>query len=131
MRSSLKPLLSHLSLSLILSTSLASSLVAVTSIEAEARGAKVTKKPMTITDRIEELSKKIDAGQKANELTLDEAEDLRKKITKLNEKIDKWKEKNGGKLSYKDQNNAEKDLNKVSVKLLDKQLAKRTAKPGT
>jgi|GEM_PF-477856 len=131
MRSSLKPLLSHLSLSLILSSSLATSLLAVNVTQADAKGARVTKKPMTITDRIEELSKKIDAGQKANELTLEEADDLRGKITKLNEKIDKWKSKNGGKLSYKDQNAAEKDLNKVSVKLLEKQLAKRTAKPGT
>ncbi|MBS1992394.1 MAG: hypothetical protein JSS86_16565 [Cyanobacteria bacterium SZAS LIN-2] len=131
MPSSLKPLLKHLSLALVLSSTFAATVVVAGAPQADARGGKVTKKPMTITDRIEELSKKIDAGQKANELTLDEADDLRKKITKLNEKIDKWKAKNGGKLSYKDQNAAEKDLNKVSVKLLEKQLAKRTEKPGT
>lgn len=122
-------LVKPLSLCLVLSCGLALTSVTVTAAPAEAK--KLAKKPMTITDRIEELSKKIDAGQKANELTLDESEDLRKSMTKLNEKIDKWKEKNGGKLSYKDQNSAEKELNKISLKLQKKQLEKRLAKPGT
>jgi len=88
------------------------------------------KKPITITERIQELSSKIDAGQKSNELTLDEATDLRGKITKINEKIDKCQSKNAGKLSYKDENSIEKDLNKVSTKLFQQELAKRTAKPS-
>ncbi len=88
------------------------------------------KPKVTITDRIEILSKKIDKGQKANELTLKEADKLRSNITKINEKIEKAKSKNGGKLSYEDESKIEKDLNKVSVKLTAKELDKRTVSPN-
>jgi len=118
----------HVSLCLALSVGLASATSLLS--PSGAMAARVAKKAVTITDRIQELSKKIDAGQKANELTLSEADDLRNKITKVNEKIDKAQSKNGGKLSYKDQNSVEKDLNKVSVKMLQEQLSKRTAKPS-
>src|SRR5580700_5689895 len=107
-----RTLVMHVSLSLALTTSfVVTSTISLASL-AEAKTLKVAKKEVTITDRIGELSKKIDLGQKNNELTLDEATDLRKKITKINEKIDKCQSKNGGKLSYKDQNGLEKDLNK-------------------
>jgi len=120
----------HLGLCLALSVGFAAAATVSSTPGVEAKTLRVAKKAVTITDRIEELSKKVDAGQKANELTLDEATDLHKKITKINEKIDKCQGKNAGKLSYKDQNAVEKDLNKVSVKLLQEQLAKRTAKPS-
>jgi len=120
----------HVGLCLALSTGFAVAATISLPSLASAKTLKVAKKEVTITDRIGELSKKIDLGQKNNELTLDEATDLRKKITKINEKIDKCQSKNGGKLSYKDQNSVEKDLNKVSVKLLQEQLSKRTAKPS-
>jgi TolA-binding protein len=126
-----RALVKHLSLCLLLANSLAvSSLTTISSAPALAKGARAAKKPVTITDRVQELSAKIDAGQKANELTLDEATDLHKKIDKVNDRISKCQAKNAGKLSYKDENSIEGDLNKVSVKLLKLQLAKRTAKPG-
>lgn len=100
--------------------------VAFSSAQLEA----VAKKPkVTITDRLEILSKKIDKGQKANELTLKEADKLRTTISDIKEKIQKAKDKNGGKLSYEDENKIEKDLNKVSVKLTAKELDKRTTSP--
>jgi hypothetical protein len=92
--------------------------------EAFAKKAKVT-----ITDRMEILSKKIEKGQKANELTLKEADKLRESINDIKERIEKAKDKNGGKLSYEDENKIEKDLNKVSVKLTAKELDKRTTSP--
>jgi peptidoglycan hydrolase CwlO-like protein len=126
-----RALVKHLSLCLLLSASFSITFIVSTAPSAEAaRTVRAAKKKVTITDRVQELSDKIDAGQKDNELTLDEATDLHKKITKINEKIDKCQSKNGGKLSYKDQNSVEGDLNKVSVKLLKLQLAKRTAKAG-
>jgi len=125
-----RALVKHLSLCLLLSGSLVSvSIMSSSPLPAYARS-RAAKKKVTITDRVQELSAKVDAALKANELTLDEATDLRKKLTKINEKIDKCQAKNGGALSYKDQNSVESDLNKVSVKLLKEQLAKRTAKPG-
>jgi len=124
-----RALVKHLSLSLLISSGFALSSMVAVAPQAEAKRLVVTKK-VTITDRVQELSGRIDKSQKANELTLDEANDLRKKITKINEKIDKCQAKNAGALSYKDQNSVEKDLNKVSEKLLHCQLAKRVAKPG-
>jgi len=87
------------------------------------------KPKVTITMRIERLSKKIDKGQKSNELTLKEAEKLRGEIADINAKIEKAKEKNGGKLSYEDETKMEKELNKVSVGITKKSLNKRTSSP--
>jgi TolA-binding protein len=95
-----------------------------------APAAEAAKKKVTITDRVEELTSKVNAGQKNNELTLKEADDMRDRLSKVTEHMNKAKDKNGGKLSYKDQNSAEKDLNKISVKLHAKELGKRTAKPN-
>jgi len=83
----------------------------------------------TITDRIETLSAKVNAGQKSGELTLKEADKLRNQLADVNSRIDKDKSKNGGKLSYASENKIEKDLNDVSVKLNKKELAKRINSP--
>lgn len=115
--------LANLFLGLVISASFGAALT-VAAPEAQA------KPKVTITDRIEILSKKIDKGQKANELTLKEADKLRSDITKINEKIEKAKSKNAGKLSYEDESKIEKDLNKVSVKLTAKELDKRTVSPN-
>ena len=82
-------------------------------------------KKYTITERIDALSARVNAGQKSGELTLKEADDLRN-----NSEIDKYKSKNGGKLSYANENVVEKDLNKVSLKLTKKELSKRVDKPN-
>jgi hypothetical protein len=111
----------HISLCLVLSTGLG---LIVSSPNAEAR------RHYTITNRINALSSKINAGQKANELTLKEADSLRGDIADINSKIDKDKSKNGGKLSYRDENIVEKKLNSVSEKLQKKELAKRAARPN-
>jgi hypothetical protein len=87
-------------------------------------------KKYTITERIDALSARVNAGQKSGELTLKEADDLRNKIANVNSEIDKYKSKNGGKLSYANENVVEKDLNKVSLKLTKKELSKRVDKPN-
>jgi hypothetical protein len=114
----------NLVLGLVLSASIGAA------ITVSVQRAEAAKPKVTITDRIEILSKKIDKGQKANELTLKEADKLRSDITKINEKIEKAKAKNAGKLSYEDESKIEKDLNKVSIKLTTKELDKRTISPN-
>ena len=90
----------------------------------------LAKKHYTITERITALEHRVNAGQKANELTLKEANSLRDDISDINSKIAKYKSKNGGKLSYKDENSVEKKLNDVSIELQKKELAKRAARPN-
>lgn len=82
-------------------------------------------KKWTITQRHEALSKEIAKGEKSGELTLKEAEGLRSECDKITARIDKMKSKNGGKLSYTDENRLEKDLNKLSQRIQAKELAKR------
>jgi peptidoglycan hydrolase CwlO-like protein len=124
-----RALAKHLCLSLLIASTVGVSSIVGTATPAEAAKTKVAKK-VTITDRMQDLSGQIDAGQKANELTLDEATDLRKKMDKIKAKVDKCESKNGGTLTYADQNSIEKDLNKVSTKIFSKKLDKRVAKPG-
>ena len=69
--------------------------------------------------------KKINAAYEANQLTLQEADDLRDKMKKIKTKEEKMKDKNGGKLSYENLTSIEKDLNGVSDKLHKKMLDKR------
>jgi hypothetical protein len=87
------------------------------------------KRTYTITNRITTLTSKVNAGQKSGELTLKEADNLRDKLADVNSRISKFQAKNGGKLSYADENKIEKDLNDVSLKLSKKELAKRVNKP--
>jgi len=84
----------------------------------------------TITERQETLNKKISFGQRSGELTLKEADSLRDRSSNIDQRIAKMKEKNGGKLSYRDQNIIEKDLNKLSLSISKKELSKRAAKPN-
>jgi len=84
-----------------------------------------TRHEYTITDRQVVLEKKIDAAYSANQLTLQEADDLRGKIKKVKEKEQKMKDTNGGKLSYANRTSLEKALNSVSEKLQKKVLEKR------
>jgi predicted transglutaminase-like cysteine proteinase len=79
----------------------------------------------TITQRQVQLTREVNAGLKANELTLKEATKLRERMTDVNSSISKMKEKNGGKLSYKDQGKVEKSLNSISVDMQKEKLQKR------
>ncbi len=83
-------------------------------------------KKYTITDRQIELRKLIAKGQKNNELTLKEAEKLTGKLDDIASDIEKYKTKNGGKLSYKDEGKIEKRLNGISIDLKKSELNKRT-----
>jgi hypothetical protein len=82
-------------------------------------------KKWTIYQRQVRLAKEITKGQRSGELTLKEANDLREQYDHVGEKISKMKAKNGGKLSYADQNELEKKLNELSVRIQKKMLAKR------
>src|SRR5271156_3044692 len=76
----------------------------------------------TIYDREVSLEKKIDTAYKANQLTLKEADSLKKKIQDVKETEQTMKDKNGGKLGIEDTTTLEKSLNKISVKLNQKML---------
>ncbi|MBS1992396.1 MAG: hypothetical protein JSS83_17855 [Cyanobacteria bacterium SZAS LIN-3] len=95
-------------------------------VGAEARA----RQKYTITTRINALSAKVARGQRSGELTLKEADSLRDDLNHINDKIDRYKSKNGGKLSYANQNTIEKDLNKVSLRVQKKELSKRAARPN-
>jgi hypothetical protein len=82
-------------------------------------------KVWTITERQVEEQKRISAGEKSSELTKKEADDLRSDMESISTKIAKMKEKNGGKLSLKDQGKIEKSLNDVTLKIDKFKLAKR------
>ena len=84
------------------------------------------RKNWTITQRQVQLRKEVESGQKANELTLKEANTFRDKLSDLTGDEAKMRAKNGGKLSYKDEGKLEKRLNSISVDLHKQKLAKRT-----
>lgn len=75
-------------------------------------------KKWTVTQRLEKISKEIDEGRSANELTTKQVEDLKKDIADVKERMEKMKEKNGGKLSIPDTNKVHKELNELSVRTL-------------
>ncbi len=79
----------------------------------------------TVTQRHEILAAKINRMEKAGELTLREAKDLREDNQDVWKKVVRMKEKNGGKLSYKNIADVEKDLNRISNRIHSKALAKR------
>ncbi len=93
------------------------------SMPTEAKSAKQPDK--TVTQRQVELMKDIDASEKSGELTFKEAAALRKSGVKVTEKEARMKDKNGGKLSYKNITEIEGDLNKISNKNHKQQLQKR------
>lgn len=82
-------------------------------------------KKWTVTQRQEQLAKETGTGEKANELTKKEADDVRSDLADISSRIAKMKEKNGGKLSYKDEGKIEKALNDVSLKIQKLKLQKR------
>jgi competence protein ComGC len=83
------------------------------------------KKQWTVTDRQDELKKRVDKDEKSYELTQKEAGKLRSRLQDITDREQKAKDKNGGKLSYKDEGKAEKNLNSVSLDIDKHQLAKR------
>ena len=82
-------------------------------------------KKWTIYERQVKLVKEIDAGKKSGDLTLEESTDLKAREGKISDKIEKMKNKNGGKLSYADENKIEKDLNHLSLLIQKHKLEKR------
>ncbi|HEY9715221.1 MAG TPA: hypothetical protein V6C72_17250, partial [Chroococcales cyanobacterium] len=80
-------------------------------------GAAVAKRAYTITERQEKLQREITKDERSKELTKKEADGLRQDLQDITNRIAKMKEKNGGKLSYKDEGKIEKSLNGVSLKL--------------
>jgi len=82
-------------------------------------------KKYTLSERQVALRKEVDAGQKANELTLKEAQGLRDRLDSIKNDETKMEGKNAGQLSYKDQGKLEKRLNSISVDMQKEKLAKR------
>ena len=85
----------------------------------------------TITQRQVKLSRKIDAGLRSNQLTLNEANDLRKELDGFLNKESAMKADNGGRLTYINLKTLEGKLNKLSDRLQKKELAKRVAAPSS
>lgn len=83
------------------------------------------KKKYTVYERQVELRKRVDKGQKDNELTLKEADGYRNRLDDINADVEKYKSKNGGKLSYKDEGKIEKRLNNLSLDIQKSNLNKR------
>lgn len=79
-------------------------------------------KKWTVTERIEKLSAEIDTGRKANELTVKQMDTLKDMITSMKARMEKMKEKNGGKLSVPDTKKLHDDMTDISVKMLKMRL---------
>ena len=75
-------------------------------------------KKWTVSKRLEKLSEQIQRGDKANELTADQVAALKKTVIDIKSRIEKMKEKNGGKLGLKDRKKLHRTLNDLSVKVL-------------
>ncbi|HEY9785353.1 MAG TPA: hypothetical protein V6D17_08125 [Candidatus Obscuribacterales bacterium] len=74
-------------------------------------------KKWTVTERIEKLSKEIDEGRQANELTVAQVESLKKTVASIKDKMEKMKAKNGGKLSVPDTKKLHDEMTGLSVKI--------------
>ncbi len=98
-------------------------LISISFVQAEPAEAR---RNWTITQRQVALRREVDGGQRANELTLKEANGLRERLASITTDAQKMKSKNGGKLSYKDEGKLEKRLNGISVDIQKDKLAKRT-----
>jgi len=86
-------------------------------------------KSFTIDDRQLALMQEINKGQKAKELTVKEAQKLRKALAKLANKKTKMKAKNKT-LTSENQTELEADLNSISVDVQKLKLEKRTQVQG-
>ncbi len=82
----------------------------------------VLAKKWTVTQRIEKLSKEIDEGRKANELTTKQVDALKKMVVDITGKMDKMKVKNGGKLSIPDTKKLHDEITDLSVKIYKQRL---------
>lgn len=74
-------------------------------------------KKWTVTQRIEKLSKEIDEGRTANELTAKQVDSLKKTVDDIKAKMEKMKDKNGGKISVPDTKTLHDDMTALSVKI--------------
>lgn len=79
-------------------------------------------KKWTVTERITKLSKEIDEGRQANELTTSQVDALKKSVESVKSKMDKMKEKNGGKLSLPDTRKLHDEMTNLSVKIYRQRL---------
>ena len=75
-------------------------------------------KRWTVTERLERLSKAVDKGRTANELTIKQVDSLKGEIKSIKEKAEKMKTKNNGKLSLPDTRKLHKEVNELSVQIL-------------
>ncbi len=75
-------------------------------------------KKWSVTERIDRLSKDIDEGAKANELTTKQVETLKKMAADIKERMETMKAKNSGKLSLPDTRKLHNEMNDLSVKTL-------------
>lgn len=74
-------------------------------------------KKWTVTQRVEKLSKEIDEGRSANELTTKQVDSLKKMVDEIKTRMEKMKNKNGGKLSVPDTKSLHDDMTNLSVKI--------------
>jgi hypothetical protein len=107
-------------LSLLLAATMLLQLAVAIPESADARGRRYT-----ITQRHTALLAKINRFQRSGELTLKEANSMRNENARIAEREASMKRKNGGKLSYKDINRIEDDLNDLSNRIHKKSLNKR------
>lgn len=89
------------------------------------QGSAAKSKTWTVTERLEQLSKDIDKGEKSGELTAKEAKALREDSVDISNRMAKMKVENNGKLSAADNNKLEKMLNKLSLRIQKLELNKR------
>jgi|AGTN01.1.fsa_nt_gi hypothetical protein len=71
---------------------------------------------LSVPQRIERLTKDIDAARTADELTGEQQMNLRDELKAVSEKVQKIKEKNNGNLPEQDSRKLHRTLNDISVK---------------
>lgn len=79
----------------------------------------------TISQRQNILLKKINRAERSGDLTHKEAVSLRKKRSDIIAMESRMRNRNNGKLCYADINKVENELNKLSLRIQKKALAKR------
>lgn len=85
-------------------------------------------KTWTVDERQQELMQQINEGQKAKELTVKEAKNMRKALADLAKKKAKMKAKSKNALTKENVTDLEADLNKISVDIQKLKLEKRVQK---
>lgn len=107
-------------LSLLLAATMLLQLAVALPQSTDARGRRYT-----ISQRHTALLAKINRFEKSGELTLKEANSMRDENSHIADREAKMKSKNGGKLSYKNINTIEDELNDLSNRIHKKSLNKR------